>query len=82
MVAPIPTPTPFTAQISGLGNALSALMSPMKPCLPGVKSGSVMRACISARSVPALNPRPAPVSSTTATSGSSAAASNASAVAS
>ena len=33
-----------------------------------------MRACISLRSLPALNARPAPVNSTTATSGSSAAA--------
>ena len=65
----MPTPTPFTAQISGLGNALSASIRPRKPYFPGVKSGSVMRACISARSVPALKPRPVPVSSTTATSG-------------
>ena len=78
----MPTPTPFTAQISGLGKLLSASISPRKPYFPGLKSGSVTMACISARSVPALKPRPVPVSKTTATSGSSAAANSASAVAS
>ena len=78
----MPSPTPLTAQTSGLGKSTSASTSPRKPCSPGTKSGSVARACISSRSVPALNPRPLPVSSTTATSGSSAAARSASVVAS
>src|ERR1700687_3224304 len=69
----MPTPTPLTAQISGLGNVVSASIIAGKWLSPDAKSGSVMRACISLRSLPALNARPAPVSSTTATSGSSAA---------
>ena len=78
----MPSPRPLTAQISGFGKSTSASSSPRKPCLPGTKSGSVARACISSRSVPALNARPLPVSSTTATPGSAAASSSASVVAS
>src|SRR6478735_9154014 len=80
MVAPMPTPTPFTAQISGLGKSASAsiIVEKWLPC--SLNAGSVMRLCISLRSLPALNARPAPVSSSTATSGSSAASFNAVAV--
>ena len=35
----MPTPTPLTAQINGLGNALSASIRPGKPCLPGGEVG-------------------------------------------
>ena len=82
MVVPMPTPSPLTAQISGFGKSVSASIMAGKwlPC--GEGSGSVMRACISLRSLPALNALPLPVSSTTATSGSAAAARIAAAVAS
>ena len=35
----MPTPTPFTAQISGLGKLLSASISPRNPYLPGFEVG-------------------------------------------
>ena len=78
---PIPRPTPLTAQISGFGSSVSALIIVEKWLPSELSDESSIRACISLRSLPALNARPAPVINTTATSGSSAASRNAVAVA-
>src|SRR5260221_8915291 len=66
IVRPMPTPTPFTAAISGLSKAQSAAMKPGKPCSPSV--GAVV---ISPRSWPAENASPAPVTTMARTPGSS-----------
>ena len=67
MVAPIPMPMPFTARISGFEKSSRVSIMPAKPYCPATNDGSVPRAAISSRSVPAENARPAPVMTTTAT---------------
>ena len=80
-VVPMPTPTPLTAHTNGLVRSVSALIIVVKWLPWSLICGSVIRACISLRSLPALNARPAPVSRTTATSGSASASRSAVAVA-
>ena len=81
MVTPSPTATPFTAATRGLGNAASASTKRWKPCpaRSSVERPGSARRPISARSWPAQNAPAAPVTTTTAMSGATAASSNASA---
>ena len=77
MVSPIPTPTPFTAAMTGLGKVSS---TGMNRWYPGSESANTDGSFISVRSWPAEKARPAPVITTHRRSSSVAASPSAAAV--